>query len=127
MDLELLARHVQFVDIVTSTAPLSDFLKPDGRRIPDDAWVDGRLDLEGARRVVREQTISNYHPAGTCSMGPRESGGVVDGRLRVYGVKALRVVDASVFPLLPRGNIISSVYAVAERAADLIKEDWKGM
>jgi choline dehydrogenase-like flavoprotein len=50
-------------------------------------------------------------------------GGVVDDRMRVYGVKGLRVCDASVFPVIPKGPIASSVYAVAERAADLIKED----
>ena len=58
-------------------------------------------------------------------MMPWDMGGVVDERLKVYGVKALRVVDASIFPMIPRGNIQSSVYAVAERAADLIKEDWE--
>lgn len=56
-------------------------------------------------------------------MRPKEAGGVVDPRLRVYGVGNLRVVDASVFPLEPAGNIQSTVYAVAERAADIIKED----
>lgn len=127
MDLELLARHIQFLSTLTSTAPLTDFLKPSGRRIPNHAFVDGNdMDLDTAKEVAKEQMISNYHPAGTCGMGLRENGGVVDERLRVYGVRGLRVVDASVFPVLPRGNIISSVYAVAERAADLIKEDWRG-
>ncbi len=56
-------------------------------------------------------------------MLPRETGGVVDPRLRVYGTKNLRVVDASVLPIVPRGNPQSSVYAVAERAVDLIRED----
>ena len=51
------------------------------------------------------------------------SGRVVNESLRVHGVKNLRVVDASVFPLIPRGNVITSVYAVTERAVDLIKED----
>lgn len=55
-------------------------------------------------------------------MLPKDKGGVVDERLRVYGVKNLRVIDASVFPMIPRGNTQSSVYAVAERAADLIRE-----
>lgn len=55
-------------------------------------------------------------------MMPREVGGVVDSELRVYGTKNLRVVDASVFPLIPRGNIQSSVYAVAEKAADILKQ-----
>lgn len=57
-------------------------------------------------------------------MMPREMGGVVDQDLRVYGLKNVRVVDASVFPMVPRGNIQTSVYAVAERAADTIKCDW---
>ena len=70
--------------------------------------------------------VSNYHLAGSCMMAPRGKGGVVDERLRVHGVKGLRVVDASVFPIMPRGNINTSVYAMAERAGDLIKEDWRG-
>ncbi|KAH7399772.1 hypothetical protein BKA64DRAFT_464597 [Cadophora sp. MPI-SDFR-AT-0126] len=127
MDIELCARHVQFLSTLTTTAPLSQFLKPDGRRIPRYAFEDGKeMDLETAMKVVREHSISNYHPAGTCGMGPREAGGVVDAQLRVYGVRGLRVVDASIFPILPRGNIITSVYAVAERAADMIKAEWKG-
>lgn len=58
-------------------------------------------------------------------MLPRSAGGVVDHRLKVHGVERLRVVDASVMPLHVRGNIASSVYAIAERAADIIKEGWK--
>ncbi|KAJ5257156.1 glucose-methanol-choline oxidoreductase-like protein [Penicillium angulare] len=54
---------------------------------------------------------------------PREKGGVVDDRLQVWGTKGLPVVDASVIPVIPTGNTQSAVYVVAERAADLIKED----
>lgn len=57
-------------------------------------------------------------------MLPEEMGGVVDSRLRVYGTKNVRVVDASVSPLEPLGHLQSTMYAVAERAADLITEDW---
>jgi choline dehydrogenase-like flavoprotein len=60
---------------------------------------------------------SVFHPAGTCAMMPRELGGVVDEELRVYGVKGLRVVDASVFPTLPGANTCQSVYAVAEKVS----------
>ena len=56
-------------------------------------------------------------------MMPKELGGVVNERLVVYETRNLRIVDASVIPMSPRGNIQSSVYAVAERAADLIKQD----
>ena len=56
-------------------------------------------------------------------MGPRDEGGVVDERFRVHGTKGLRVMDASVFPLLVRGNLASLVYAVAERGADFLREE----
>jgi choline dehydrogenase-like flavoprotein len=54
-------------------------------------------------------------------MLPREQGEVVDPKLRVYGTKNVRVVDASIFPLILRGNPQALVYAVAEKAADMIK------
>jgi choline dehydrogenase-like flavoprotein len=57
-------------------------------------------------------------------MLPRESGGVVDSRLRVYGTSNVRVVDASIFPLQISAHIQATVYAVAEKAADCIKESW---
>lgn len=54
-------------------------------------------------------------------MMPKELGGVVDTKLRVYGVKGLRIVDASIMPIIPKGNPQSTVYAIAEKAADIIK------
>jgi choline dehydrogenase-like flavoprotein len=56
-------------------------------------------------------------------MMPKELGGVVDSRLKVHGTRNLRVVDPSVFPMETLGNIQATVYAVAEKAADIIKED----
>lgn len=64
---------------------------------------------------------SVFHPIGTAAMMPRELGGVVDEELLVYGVKGLSVVDASVQPDLPGAYTQQTVYAVAEKAADLIK------
>ena len=57
-------------------------------------------------------------------MMSRGLGGVVDSRLKVYGTSNVRVVDASVFPFQVSGHLTSTLYAIAERAADLIKEDW---
>lgn len=58
-------------------------------------------------------------------MLPRERDGVVDSNLRVYGIEGLRVVDASAIPLVSTANLQATVYAFAERAADLIKRHWK--
>lgn len=68
---------------------------------------------------VRETAMTAYHPSGTCRMGS-DANAVVDGQLRVNGVERLRVVDASIFPLLPGGNTNLPVMMVAEKAADLI-------
>lgn len=57
---------------------------------------------------------------------PSDMGGVVDTSLRVYGTKNLMVVNASIVPLHVRGNTMSLVYAIAEKAADMIKADRKG-
>ena len=68
-----------------------------------------------------KEGMSTYHPVGTAKMGPvSDPEAVVDDELRVHGIQGLRVVDASVFPLIPSGNTHAPVVAVAERAADLI-------
>lgn len=81
------------------------------------------LTEENAEDVIKRQAQTVSHPCGTCAMLPETEGGVVDEKFRVYGVKDLRVVDASIFPLIPRGNLQTAVYAVAERAADLVTEE----
>jgi choline dehydrogenase-like flavoprotein len=57
-------------------------------------------------------------------MLPEEKGGVVDTRLKVHGINNLRIVDSSVIPIITTGNLQSTVYAIAEKAADLIKADY---
>ncbi len=68
---------------------------------------------------IREQADSSYHPVGTCRMGS-DGMAVVDRELRVSGVGRLRVADASVMPTTVSGNSQAAVYAIAERAADLL-------
>ncbi len=71
---------------------------------------------DALRRHIEATTYEIYHPVGTCAIGS-----VVDAELRVEGLEALRVVDASVMPTVPRGNTNAPTIAIAERAADLIR------
>jgi choline dehydrogenase-like flavoprotein len=61
-----------------------------------------------------------HHASCTCAIGPPERGGVLDSNFRVHGVAGLRVVDASVFPRIPGFFIVSAVYMIGEKAADVI-------
>ncbi|GJJ11744.1 hypothetical protein Clacol_005982 [Clathrus columnatus] len=77
-------------------------------------------------QFVKQWGTTCYHASGSCKMGPASDPmAVVDERLRVRGVKGLRVADASIFPLLHSGHTQSPVYGVAEKCADMIKEDNK--
>jgi choline dehydrogenase len=76
---------------------------------------------DALRAHVARTTFAVYHPVGTCRMGA-DADAVVDAQLRVNGIEGLRVVDASVMPAVPRGNTNAPTIAVAERAADLIRQ-----
>jgi choline dehydrogenase len=85
---------------------------PAPREFSDDDWLG----------YAREAGGTVYHPTTTCRMG-HDSQAVVDERLRVRGVRDLRVVDASVMPNVVSGNSNAAVIMIAEKAADLILSD----
>jgi choline dehydrogenase len=88
-----------------------DEIQP-GAQVESDAEID---------KWVRENVESAYHPAGSCRMGTSDDPmNVVDANCRVHGLENLRVIDASVFPTLPNGNINAPVIMVAEKIADAI-------
>jgi choline dehydrogenase-like flavoprotein len=82
--------------------------------VQNDDWNDSEVRAD----YVRGHAGTQYHPVGTVALGS-----VVDSSLRVFGVDGLRVIDASVFPMHVSGNIQVTVYAIAEKAADIAPED----
>jgi choline dehydrogenase-like flavoprotein len=114
-DAHVLAAGVRFADRVFKSVQLEGKV---GKRVDPPPEVD--LDDENAaRQFVRDRIVSYHHALGTCAMGQ-----VVDERLRVKGVRGLRIVDASVLPMQVSAAIMPTVYAAAEKGADLIKEDY---
>ena len=88
-----------------------------GQESAASAAVQTDADIE---RFIRDNADTIYHPVGTCRMGngPLD---VVDAQLRVHGIEALRVVDASIMPSVVGGNTNAPVIMIAEKAADMIK------
>ncbi|XP_020290733.1 glucose dehydrogenase [FAD, quinone]-like [Pseudomyrmex gracilis] len=74
---------------------------------------------------IRAQTGPENHQSGTCKMGPNsDSSAVVDNELRIHDIPNIRVVDASVFPIVPNANPIAAIMMMAEKAADMINNAW---
>jgi choline dehydrogenase len=72
--------------------------------------------------AAKDITATIFHPTSTCGMGPDDTA-VVDSRLCVRGVDRLRVVDASVMPMIISGNTNAATIMIAEKASDMIRED----
>lgn len=115
-DAATLLRGLRLARRVLAHEPLASLV--DGEILPG-AQARTDEDLLGHIRAL-SQTL--YHPAGTCRMGG-DAGSVVDPRLRVRGLGGLRVADASVIPVLPRGHTNWPTVMIAERASELIAGD----
>lgn len=126
LDLVMLAEANRFgAEVVTKGVGTKDVIAgpwPVGRTLPSDT--------AGWKEYVREQSGTCYHAAGTCAMGPSPKpsatlphGAVVDDRLRVFGVKNLRVADVSILPLVNTGHTQAPAYMVGEKVAFMIAQD----
>jgi choline dehydrogenase len=106
------------------TAPLSNLSTGESRpgfsRVPDDAQAGSDANW---RSWIWDNFNAVSHPVGTCAMMRRDLGGVVDGRLRLYGSANVRIVDASVMPTQVSAHLSTTLYAIAEKVADMIKNN----
>jgi choline dehydrogenase len=112
-DRRVMVDGLKLIRRIAATAPLRDYVVqeefPGSRVQSDEDWL----------AFCREAGDTVFHPTSTCRMGT-DARAVVDPQLRVRGLEGLRVVDASVMPAVPSGNINASVIAVAEKAADVM-------
>ncbi|KAL8964014.1 MAG: hypothetical protein Q9197_007030, partial [Variospora fuerteventurae] len=144
LDVLVMSTTVLFLQQLARTRPLSDRLM-EGGRVPQPSFPPF-LTRTNVGEFVRGSYGSEFHPLGTCAMAPffnnnnnnnslaaNDSdisglgGGVVDSKFKVHGTANVRVVDASVAPLMVRGNLQTLVYALAERGAEFIREEREGM
>lgn len=118
-DLQAITSLAKFMRKVASSKPMSDVwtqeYEPGSAVQTDQDWEN----------FARANTFSIYHPVGTAALLPEKDGGVVDPSLKVYGTEGLRVVDASIIPLLPSAHIQTLVYGIAERAAEMIIREYR--
>jgi len=115
-DLDSVVDGVKFVRAMTAQLKSQKLIAEEelpGEQVQSD---------EELREFVRKHAWG-HHASCTCPIGPRESNGVLTSDFRVHGTRGLRVVDASVFPRIPGFFIVSAVYMIGEKAADVILAD----
>ena len=114
-DVESMVAGMRLAREISAQDPLGEIvlaeLKPG-----DGVAAGGELEEDLRRRLMLI-----YHPVGTARMSDTAPDAVVDSQLRVHGLHGLRVVDASIMPLIPRGNTNAPTIMIAERAADLVR------
>nr|XP_022900283.1 glucose dehydrogenase [FAD, quinone]-like [Onthophagus taurus] len=125
-DLEILVEGAkEALKIVLNTNIMQELnVELNPNPIPGCPTDDTRSDLY-LRCLARKYTMTIYHPSGTVKMGPdNDEMAVLTPRLSVRGVNNLRVVDASIMPKVVTGNTNAPTIMIAEKASDMIKEDW---
>ena len=126
VDFQTMATSQKFAHKICRTKPLADIIV---RRVfpPQEEGETEETDHDFSE-WVRDTTITDWHPVGTCAMGgtaEKHDGFVVDELLNVYGVRGLRVCDASIMPMQISAHLQATVYAIGEKGAALILEDWE--
>ncbi|MBE7182119.1 MAG: hypothetical protein INR71_13110, partial [Terriglobus roseus] len=106
-------RKVMAADAMKGMAPVE--VTPGAQYAEFDEAIEGLIST-GAL------TPTFSHPSCSCPMMPEEMGGCVDTELKVYGIKGLSIIDASILPIIPAAHLQATMYAVAEKASDIIKK-----
>ena len=122
-DLETLSDGLALARRLASTGAFAEYL--DKELFPGADVSDSAADIEG---YIRRTVHSSNAIVGTCRMGDSggpDKGDVVDSALRVYGTQGLRVVDASIMPIIPGGQTGAPTIMIAERAADMLLREQK--
>ncbi|KAK0488727.1 GMC oxidoreductase-domain-containing protein [Armillaria novae-zelandiae] len=117
-DIEALVETVKFARKVCRTAPFKDVLDEEPVEVNPGLKVQSDEEISA---WIRQTLATTYHTIGTASMLPREKGGVVDSRLKVYGTTNIRVVDLSIAPMHVSAHTQSLAYGIAEKAAIIIR------
>ncbi|KAJ7701203.1 hypothetical protein B0H17DRAFT_1195485 [Mycena rosella] len=120
IDLEILAEGIKFIQKLIAQPSMRD--DAGVRPIAPSPAIKSDEDI---KEYIKQAAFTAYHPIGTASMLPREEFGVVDHNLVVYGTSNLRIADASIIPVHISAHPMATVYAIAEKAADIIKAAWK--
>lgn len=121
-DVAKLVRGVRLASKLAREEPLASRLDLSDKNTLLDSDIHLKTDEE-LEEIIKDRVETLYHPTSTCRMAPLDELGVVDSHLRVYGVKGLRVCDASIFPEIPSGHTAGACLAVAEHLADIIKAE----
>ncbi|CAF1402651.1 unnamed protein product [Adineta steineri] len=120
-DVQVLVEGCKLVKKICHTEPLKDILQSLAKEMNGNEIIDDNED-KFWESYVRKYSVTIYHPVGTCKMGKEQDEmTVVTPDTKVKGVKGLRVIDASIMPSIVSGNTNIPTIAIAERAADLIK------
>lgn len=120
-DITLMREGLKLARIVGNTPPLSNFIT--GETAPgtdvntDEAWEEW----------MKNNLSTEFHPTGSCAMLPKDKGGVVDAKLKVYGTSNVRVIDASVYPIEFSTHLGAPTYALAETGASIIRSLYNGV
>jgi choline dehydrogenase-like flavoprotein len=121
-DLQAVVEMVKYSRRIAQTEPMASAFVSEY-----EPGLDAVSTEEELVNFAKSGILTVNHPACTCPMLPKKDGGVVDPRLRVWGTTNLRVVDASIIPVLIASHIQTAVYGIAERAAEMIVEDCKDL